>query len=164
MKGENHPWLQNIKYLLYKIGLGDIWLSSGMGERNYIKSIVTERLQDLYIQQVNEYATCANANNNDKCKILSLCTTYNGKYHKQKYLSEIESPEIRSIITKVRIDINCTWDSNKRSFRYRNVATNECNYCKEVKSVEHLLLYCKHPDIVENRKVLCQILPICRKL
>ncbi len=31
-KEENHPWLQNIKYLLYKIGLGDIWLSSGMGE------------------------------------------------------------------------------------------------------------------------------------
>ncbi len=56
MKEENYPWLQNIKYLLHKIGLRDIWLSSGMGERNYIKSIVTERLQDLYFQQFNEYS------------------------------------------------------------------------------------------------------------
>ncbi len=73
-----------------------------MGKRNYIKSIVTERLQDIYIQQFNEYSTCANANNNDKCKTLNLCITYkyNDKYHKQNYLSEIESPEIRSIITK----------------------------------------------------------------
>ncbi len=66
MKEETYLWLQNIKYPLYKIGLGAIWLSSGMGERNYIKSIVTEKLQDLYIQQFNEYSTCANANNNDK--------------------------------------------------------------------------------------------------
>ncbi len=32
------------------------------------------------------------------------------------------------------------------------MATNECNHCKEVQSVEHLLLYCKHPDIVENQE------------
>ncbi len=38
-----------------------------------------------------------------------------------------------------------------QSFRYRNVATNECN---EVQSLEHQLLYCKHPDIVENREIL----------
>ncbi len=76
MKEETHPWLQNIKYLLYKIGLGDNSLSSGMGERNYIKSIITEKLQNLYIQQFNEYSTCANANNNNKCKILNLCRLY----------------------------------------------------------------------------------------
>ncbi len=104
MKEDNHPWLQNVQYLLFKIGLGDIWLSSGMRERNHIKSIVTERLQDLYIQQL-------------------------------------------SIITKLRIDMNCTLDSKNRSFRYRNVTTNECTHCKEVQSVEHLLLHCKHPDI-----------------
>ncbi len=49
--------------------------------------------------------------------------------------------------------MNCKWDSKKRSFWYWNVAINECNHCKEVESVEHLLLYCKHPDIVENREI-----------
>ncbi len=78
-----------------------------MGERNYMKSIVT------FNNSINTLLACANANNNDKCKIMNLCTNYNDKYHKQKYLSVIDSPEIRSIITKLRIDMNCMWDSKK---------------------------------------------------
>ncbi len=58
----------------------------------------------------------------------------------KKYLSGIESPQIRSIFTKLRIYINSTWDSNVRSFRYKNVQSNQCTYCKSTQYAEHLLI------------------------
>ncbi len=68
----------------------------------------------------------------------------------KKNLSGIESPQIRSIFTKLRIDINSAWDSKVRSFRYKNVQSNQCTYCKSTQDIEHILLHCNHPDIYDK--------------
>ncbi len=59
----------------------------------------------------------------DECmNDMNICK--NSMYSEKKYLSGIESPQIRNIFTKLRIDINSTWDSKVRSFRYKNVQSN----------------------------------------
>ncbi len=77
---------------------------------------------------IQKYDECMNDMNNvDKCKITNICK--NRMYSEKKYLSGIESPhsiQIGSIFTKLRIDINSTWDSKVRSFRYKNVQSNQC--------------------------------------
>ncbi len=121
MKEENHEWLQNIHFL-YKIGMGDIWQSPRSWDKEHLKSRVTSCLQNMFIQK---YYECMNDMNNvDKCKITNICK--NSMYSENKYLSGIESPQIRRIFTKLRIDINSTWDSKVRSFRYKKGPTTGC--------------------------------------
>ncbi len=50
MKEENHTWLQNIHCFLFNIGLGNIWINSGVVEKDYVRQVVTERLQDTFKQ------------------------------------------------------------------------------------------------------------------
>ncbi len=86
---------------------------------------------------------CMNDMNNvDKCKISNICKN-------SMSLSAIESPQIRSIFTKLRID--STWDSKVRSFKYKNVQSNQCTYCKSTQDIEHILLHCNNPDMISNR-------------
>ncbi len=68
------------------------------------------------------------------------------------YLTEIESSDIRSIFTKLRIDMNCSWDCKNRSFWYKNVTSNICTSCNQVENVEHVLLHCNHPVLSDNRE------------
>ncbi len=72
-------------------------------------------------------------------------------YSEKKYLSDIAPSQIRSIFTNLRIDINSAWDSKVRSFRYKNVQSNQCTYCKSTQDIEHILLYCNHPGMTSNR-------------
>ncbi len=49
-------------------------------------------------------------------------------YHiKSKTMCQKYSPEIISIVRKLRIDIN-TRDSKKQRFQYRHVASSECKH------------------------------------
>ncbi len=104
---------------LYKIGMGDVWQSSRFWDKEHLKIRDTSRLQNMFIQNMMNYM-----NNVDKCKIMNICK--NSMYSEKKYLSGIESSQIRSIFTKLRIYINSTWDSKVRSFRYKNVQSNQC--------------------------------------
>ncbi len=81
--------------------------------------------------------------NVDKCKIMNI--------YKNSMYSEIESPQIRSIFTKLRTVINSTLDNKVRRFRYTNVQGNQCTYCKSTQDIEHILLHCNHPDMISNR-------------
>ncbi len=49
------------------------------------------------------------------------------------------------------IDINSTWDSKVRSFRYKNVQSSQCTYCKSTQDIEHILLCCNHANMTSNR-------------
>ncbi len=40
------------------------------------------------------------------------------------YVVEIELSDIRSIVVKLRVDRNCSWDSKNTSFRYKKVKCN----------------------------------------
>jgi hypothetical protein len=81
MKKENHPWLQNIQYLLQTIGMGNIWQNPALRDKNYIKKVITERLQDVFRQKYEEYTT--SIENNKKCTIINICNSWNEKYEKK---------------------------------------------------------------------------------
>ncbi len=137
---------------LYKIGMGDVWQSPRSWDKEHLKIRVTSRLQNMFIQK---YYECMNDMNNvDKCKITNICK--NSMYSEKKNLSGIESSQIRSIFTKLRIYINSTWDSKVRSFRYKNVQSNQCTDCKSSQDIEDILLHCNHPDMISNRKTFLE--------
>ena len=48
MKQENHPWLQNIQYSLWQVGLGNIWFNPKTCKKNSLKLLLTTRLKDIY--------------------------------------------------------------------------------------------------------------------
>ncbi len=87
MKKENHAWLQNIHFFLYKIGMGDVWKSPRSWDKEHLKSKVTSHLQNMFIQKYDE---CMNDMNNvNKCKITNICknnmyskkNAYQASYH-----------------------------------------------------------------------------------
>ena len=64
MKQENHPWLQNIQYALWQIGLRNVEHNPKSIEKK-LKRILTTRLKDIHIdlQTFNNYCgTTANQN------------------------------------------------------------------------------------------------------
>ena len=66
-------------------------------------------------------------------------------YEQREYLSNIKSPEIRSIFTKFRLDTNCTLGSLRRSFRNNKITNSTCICGEEVK---HVLFNCKNKEII----------------
>ena len=59
----------------------------------------------------------------------------------REYINNIKSPDMRSILTKLRIDMNCTADSRYRSFRRKNVDSGACpcGWEKPNVGLEHVL-------------------------
>ena len=128
MKSENHIWLQNIYYFLVSIGLGHVWTNIGSLDKEALKNIVTTHMENMFIQKYDAYVK-------------------SNVYKKQSYLSKIESPEIRSTFSKLRLDVNATLDCKYRSFRFKNVPDKNCQSCNSLQSVTHLLLHCQHQTI-----------------
>ncbi len=70
-KKDNQPWLQNIEYFLYSIGMGDLWLNPGLGDKHYIKCIITDRLQNICRQRYDEYIN--SLENEKQCVMFNKC-------------------------------------------------------------------------------------------
>ena len=51
----------------------------------------------------------------------------------------------------MRIDANCTLDSQLRSFRNTKTKDPFCKECNNVQSITHVLLTCKNKDLIKNR-------------
>ena len=147
MKQENHPWLQNIQYALSQVGLGDIWFHSKNCEKKGLKLLLTTRLKDIYIQTLDTY--CLDSINLEKCKVINACQQ--DLYETKPYLSQLRSANVRSMFTKMRIDANCTLDSQLRSFRNTKTKDPLCKECNDVQSVTHVLLTCQNEDLTKNR-------------
>ena len=68
------------------------------------------------------------------------------------YLSNIKSPEIRSVYTKFRLDTHCTLGSLRRSFRSNKIMNSTCICSEGEQEVEHVLFNCKNKEIIPIRK------------
>ena len=91
--------------------------------------------------------------NYDKCNVIRICNTEHA-YRQCEYLTKIESPTVRSIFTRLRIDCNNLNDCRFRSYRFKRYKTDKCTFCPgEKDTVTHLLFHCKHPDIVHERNI-----------
>ena len=58
----------------------------------------------MYIQHLHNFRT--DDINHNKCVITDTCVQ--SIYGENKYLYQINSPKIRTIFTKLRVDSNCT--------------------------------------------------------
>ena len=143
MKQENHPWIQNIQYALWQIGLRNVWQKLKSFEKKQLKSILTTRLKDIYLQTFSNY--CGMTANQNKCKIINTCQQL--AYEPKAYLTRIRSANIRNMFTRFRIDANCTLDSRYRSFSNKSVEDSQCKICNVVQSVDHVLLHCKGSNL-----------------
>ena len=72
MKKENHQWRRDIKYFLWKIGYGNIWLSPEKLSKDRLKLSLKRRLQDLHIQSFQNFLK--EDENLRKCTIVNICT------------------------------------------------------------------------------------------
>ena len=54
------------------------------------------------------------------------CLRYGELYMQREYVDIIKSPDMRRILTKFRIHMNCAVDSCYRSFRRKNVDSGAC--------------------------------------
>ena len=95
----------------------------------------------------------------DKCDIVKTCQEdfrvtgfrYTG-YKEKEYVSETHSPYIRSIITRLRIDYNCTLDSLSRRYVGKKPLATVCMHCKTTQNVKHVLLDCNLPELRTARE------------
>ncbi len=84
------------------------------------------------------YEYISSNSNEDKCKITRVYAV-DSPYNVKEYPEKIKAPEIRSIFTKFRIDINNTMECKNRSFRYKNVTSSLCPKCNETQDIYHVM-------------------------
>jgi hypothetical protein len=149
MTEENNSWLENIKYLLYMNGMGFIWEDPHAMSKEVVKSMCNVKFKDMYIQKYRAYLN--EYENSNKCMISNICANMDECYGKKDYLNIVKSPEIRSIVSKYRLDVNNTCECKFRSFRFKNVINETCNYCNEKEDVLHNLFMCNKPNILSIR-------------
>ncbi len=151
-KDNNHDWIRNIKEFMLKNGLEFLWENVHSLYRNHVKYRVKENLQSQHIRKYNEYVHRNNTDNYEKCQMIRTCKM--GPYQQSEYLDKIESPSMRTIFTRLRIDSNNLNDCKFRSYRFKNQDTDKCTFCPgEIDSVEHLILHCRHPEILKARNM-----------
>ena len=88
--------------------------------------------------------------NHNKCVITNTCVQY--IYGENKYLYQINSPKIRTIFTKLRVDSNCTRESRYRSYRGKKSENNLCPHFNVPQDVLHVLIHCDYPEVKRKRE------------
>ncbi len=102
MRSDKNTWLQNVQNILLTNGLGNVWHNPERWEKDQLKHILTQKLQDVFIQQYRAYLN--DEVNSDKCLLAKMCDK--GVYNKSHYLLNVKSPQITSIIAKYRLNVN----------------------------------------------------------
>ncbi len=121
------PWLKELSTFLRNNGIGHIESQMGNLKECYVKSKIKQRLQDQYIQIHNDYV---NSNTQSgKSWVISQCYKMES-YGKRKYLDLVKNPGIRTIFSRLRLDVNKLADSKYRSYRSKDQANNCCSECR----------------------------------
>ncbi len=68
MKRENHPWLQNVYFFLFKIRLKEVWLVPHVWSKRSLKIVCNT---NTYLQKHHNYVF--REENNSKCFISRIC-------------------------------------------------------------------------------------------
>ncbi len=71
MRSDKNTWLQNVQYILLTNGLGNIYHNPERWEKDQLKYILTQKLQDVFIQQYRAYLN--DETNSDKCYLAKTC-------------------------------------------------------------------------------------------
>ena len=140
MKEVNCYWLQCIKSILYKNGLGDIYDQPMQTNCQEAKCKVLKRLEDQFIQ-VWYRKESSKPFGSRLCVLKDL-------FKMSEYLIEVKNHEIRNIFTRLRCGYNILHSSIGR---FRNGGNKNCSLCNcTVESVEHFLFSCPYFDDIRQ--------------
>ena len=124
--GRQSTWVQSIGYLLKTSGLGYIWEDLYCVSTKYLYQLFKRRLSDQYIQKWfmnNPYTAIG-------------LKELKSQYVFSEYLSLVLSPNIRSILAKIRVNTNILKTSG-----YQN---------KDEETVMHFILHCPKYTIIRS--------------
>ena len=129
-KTHNNIWLQQIRGLMRKVGLGHIWSETHRYTPSQVSKIFERRINDIYIQ--NWYATQSTSPR--------FKSSLQHEYSMSPYLINLSNIDARNAITRLRLDMNMLRECKGRQARSDNRA---CPSCKaHTESVTHFLLVC----------------------
>lgn len=147
-KDDNHPFVQNVSYLLKMNGMGNVLVSPYHYSNKQIKHIVKDNMINQYNQMTNSVM-----NINNKFQTLNNC-------HKNEivdcgsplYNMNINSTFVRKCFTYLRFDKAVYYDEYNEH--------NMCDSCNVNKTTHHVLMECKKTDVerkvfLENMNVKC---------
>ena len=131
------------------INYRNVWENPNGWNKTYFKLSIARRLKDMYIQNFHNFRT-DNVNHN-KCVIANACVR--SIYRVNEYLYQINTPKIRIIFTKLRIDSNCNRESKYRSYRGKKSESNLCPHCNVPQDVFHVLIHCNYPGVKKEERI-----------
>jgi len=137
-KDDNHPFIQNISYLLKSNGMGNILVSPSNYSNKQIKCIVKDNLMNQHKQLINSVI-------NDNCKYDTLNTCHKHKnvdFKSPPYNMNIKSTFIRKCFAYLRLDKAMYYDQYNEN--------NICDACNVTKDSYHILMICKTTEIERN--------------
>ena len=129
----NSSWIQSIQYLLSVNGLGHLWENPNLASSAVIYKQFQLRLTDQFIQ--NWFDKASTSTN------LSVINIMKTSYGCSDYLTRLNSPLMRIIFTKLRLNIRLM--KNIRSVDDTQYNCPMCN-ANVMETVEHFLIVCPH--------------------
>ena len=139
-KDEKLDWYQGIQYILCQNGFRNVWLDFRSVNNDSFDKVFKKRLNDQSIQNV-----FGKISNSDRLPVLNdigLSYSFKG------YLSRVRNPDIRTIFTKLRIDMN---ELNACRFRLKKILSPKCNVClNEDEDVKHVLFKCSKYELLRK--------------
>ena len=145
-KAENHEWVENIKYFLFRNGFGYAWDNPHSVHPKLVARYVKQRLDDQARQNIT-----ASINNSTRFQTLAMLKK--NPSTRSEYLDNVSDPIKRQIITRLRIDLNklATCRAQSRGNAQRERETNCCPFCVNQKeSISHFLLSCQRNEPARN--------------
>ena len=144
---KNHPFYQNVQYLLNKNGFGNISMSPHIFSSKQVSSLAKQSMPDQHKQHIHD---CIQ--NDDKFSTLLLCTQDRAKgMEPNLYYHKIRSPFVRKCFVRLRLD---------KSYKYiMEENDNICDQCGVSMTSRHLLTEC-NKTYLERMAFIDKIKPI----
>ena len=126
----NHPFYQNVQYLLNKNGLGNITTSPQIYNTKQVVSLAKQSMTDQHKQNIHNYIQT-----NDKFLTIRQCTqNEDEQIDKYLYYNKIRSPVVRKCFVRLRLDNAYKYNSRDND--------NICDQCNVNIDSKHLLTNC----------------------
>ena len=141
-KEDNHMWTQQIKSILVKFGMGNIWNNPLAYTTNYVGKTFENRMNDMSMQ--TWYSSQFESSR------FKLQASIHTEYKMSPYLDNMIDIESRNIISRLRLDMNYL---NECMFRQKRAASFYCPHCPNIReSVKHFITEC--PFYAVHRDIL----------
>ncbi len=135
-KESKHDFYSSILFNLSYLGLSNLIQSPHAYKESYVKSAVSTRLKDQYLQSFRQKL--------GSFKTLETCKGHN-VYERSGYLDIVNNVKLRNVFTRLRIN-------NNKLLAYSHSDKVNCEKCDVLENTEHMLFHCKRDCLVKERE------------